>query len=271
MAGPASNHSELLAAAYKSPLFKQDSKEATNKQKLMDNLQNGATKQIDGFMKIFLATLKKPNIDNPPDMMQLTSALASYSQVGQQVETNKLLGEMNLLSKHDIAYRAKSYLNKTVEFESDFLEHKGGDQKISFKLPPQVSKAELSIIDGQGQAVTRFQVDPKAGEKTVIWNGKNKEGQDVPAGTYKLSVVATDKKSTLVGPITTRITGVVDGFSTPQNNEHDVTYHVGDILVKGDNILRVANDDRSINNTERLEARLKRIEELLEQYLADRI
>lgn len=234
---------------------------------MMDNLKGEATKQMDGFMKIFLATLKKPNVDNPPDMMQLTSALASYSQVGQQVETNKLLGEMNLLSKNEVAYRAKSYLNKTVEFESDFLDYQGGDQKISFKLPPQVSKAELSIVGPNNQAIARFQVDPRVGDKTVVWNGKNAEGQEVPAGPYKLVVTATDRNSKLMAPISTRISGVVEGYSTPQGNEHDVTYHVGNILVKGDNILRVANDDRNINNTERLETRLKKIEELLAQYL----
>ena len=57
---------------------------------------------------------------------------------------------------------------------------------ISFGLPnAQVQNAQLKMYNLLGQLVSSYNIDnPKIGENTFVWNGKDNNGKDIPNGVY---------------------------------------------------------------------------------------
>jgi flagellar hook assembly protein FlgD len=61
----------------------------------------------------------------------------------------------------------------------------------------QSGNVTIKILDQLGQQVTElYNGEQAAGNHSVIWNGKNSNGQQVPAGIYFIRIISGNTAST---------------------------------------------------------------------------
>jgi flagellar basal-body rod modification protein FlgD len=132
----------------------------------------GATNQPDAmkalssnfstFLTLLTTQLKNQDPTSPMDSNQFTQQLVMYSQVEQQINTN---GNASLTN---------------------------GSATWTYNLKSAAATTQLSISNANGKTVYTGTGQTAAGNGTFTWNGKDNNGNQLPDGTYKLTVTAAD-------------------------------------------------------------------------------
>lgn len=224
---------------------------AKGKTALSQMIDQNIEDKFNAFMKMFLATIQKPNPDNPPDAMAMSQQIMTFIQATEQSKTNHLLGVMNKDKMMEVNLKAKSYLNKEIEYDSYQINFTGEPEKVSFTMPKGVTEAMLSIISPQGQVVGSYRIDPKSGDKTVIWDGKNEHGAKMDDGIYglRLEVIDATNKNFFVP---TRVSGVISEYVPSGKNNDEFTYFVKGLPINLSDIKKVRGEDNvAIFNNQR--------------------
>lgn len=148
---------------------------------------------FDTFLKLLVAQLKNQDPLNPMQGTEFTAQIAQFSQLEQQINSNTYLQQ--LLKQRDYGEQtlATSYIGKTVLVPGDKMS-KGdtGDVTLGYSLEKAARDVKVSISNSDGTIVRTFDGDPKAGNHLVTWDGKDDNGDALPAGTYKITVKAFD-------------------------------------------------------------------------------
>ncbi len=232
--------------------------------KTKSSLQQMVDQNIDdrfnGFLKMFLASIQRPNPENPPDAMQMSTNLMGFIHATEQSKTNHLLAQMNKHQSVEMAMKSKSYLNKEVDFLSNQLSFTGEEEKISFTLPYGIQSAALLISDSKGKAIASLPIESKAGRQTVTWDGKNDNGATVSNGLYEVQLIAADEQHDKPVLIPTYLSGIVSEYGIAEDG--DVTYYVKGLPVSLSAISRVREDGPSVRDQLN---QYKNIAELLEK------
>lgn len=205
-------------------------------------LDKGRDEQYNVFMKMFLAQVKNQSIDNPMSTHEMTQSVMSFFQTAEQAQTNKLLKQGNDLKVREQLSMAKSYLNKTVEYEGDTLGFEGKSEKIRFHMPADIEKAELRIHDDKGKLIMSYPLKTMPGEAVFQWDGNNDvfSYEKVPNGQYIVGIVALDKTKQAVD-IPTILSGQVRQIR--YEDEHDeFLLMVNDTPVELSDVLSVSKN-----------------------------
>ena len=64
---------------------------------------------------------------------------------------------------------------------------------ISYNLAENISDPEIEIYNIKGQKVKSFQLEDKAGESSIVWNGKDENDKSVSSGVYFYRLVNEGK------------------------------------------------------------------------------
>jgi flagellar basal-body rod modification protein FlgD len=94
------------------------------------------------------------------------------------------------LTKSQTATNAVSYLGKTLTLTDGTAALIDGQAKWTYSLPSAAATAKIVITDSKGHAVYAADAETDRGSHVFTWDGKNSAGTAVPAGTYKLKIVA---------------------------------------------------------------------------------
>jgi flagellar basal-body rod modification protein FlgD len=125
------------------------------------------------------------------DSNQFTQQLVQFSQVEQQIDSNKNLESLIALTKSQATTNAVSYLGKTLTITDGTAALQNGAANWAYSLPSDAANTKLMITDSQGHAVFTATGETASGLHAFSWDGKTSAGADAPAGTYKLTVSAT--------------------------------------------------------------------------------
>ena len=166
------------------------------------------------FLTLFIAELKNQDPSNAVDTSELTSQLATFTQVEQSVQTNLYLDTLSQYASSVNNAAAASCIGKNVAVDtSNVTVSDGTAGKITFDLSGAAANSTITIKDSSGNTVNTIKKSNlSSGVNSVSWDGKNSSGKTVDDGTYTISVSATDsagKSVTANTSFTSKATGVL--------------------------------------------------------------
>jgi flagellar basal-body rod modification protein FlgD len=175
------------------------------------------TSNFNTFLTMLTTQLKNQDPLSPLDTSQFTQQLVSFSEVEQQINTNKNLQQLIQLQSTNQAIAATPLVGQTIEYNNATAPLASGQAGFSYTLPSAASSVNLSIKDANGQVVFSTAGKTTAGTHDFVWDGKTSAGVQMPnGGQYTLQVVAADASKAAM-TATVNSFGVVDGVNINNN------------------------------------------------------
>ncbi|MFQ5356684.1 MAG: flagellar hook assembly protein FlgD [Mariprofundaceae bacterium] len=176
----------------------------------------------DVFLKLLTAQMQHQDPLKPQDPTQMSSQLAQFNMVEQQISTNDLLAQLaQSLSANGKSTNTDTgmYLGHTVVAESSQINFDASVGTVTANihaLSPAVN-AKVIIRDASGGQVRELDIGVlQAGKNTFNWDGVSDAGTPVASGRYSMEVVAADAQGNPVETatsVTGKITAVqMDGL-----------------------------------------------------------
>ena len=204
----------------------------------------GLNDTYNNFLLLLTKQLQNQDPLNPMDTAQFTQQLVGFSQVEQQIASNKSLEKLIGLQSATNAFGAVSFLGNEVQVDSNQISLKGGKAKFQYEIDKTASKAVLTVVDSRGQVVLVQEANKGIGTYTVDWNGKDAFGNQLPDGEYRVAVTYGDQKGeTYAAKITSF--GIVD---STEISDGQVKLFVGSVGFPVDKILKVTKPASSASS-----------------------
>jgi flagellar basal-body rod modification protein FlgD len=163
---------------------------------------SNSMKQLSGnfstFLTLLTTQLKNQDPTSPMDSNAFTQQLVMYSQVEQQIDTNTNLKTLIGQNTTNAGAMAAAYLGKKVSVTNGNASLSGGAASWVYNLNSASASTQLAITDANGRTVFSGLGENTAGSHTFAWDGKDANGNQLPDGTYKLTVTATDSANNKV-------------------------------------------------------------------------
>lgn len=144
------------------------------------------------FMKLLVAQIQHQDPMEPVDSTQFVSQIAQLTQVEQAVETNKHIEGLRSSLALSSAMFETAFIGRevTVEAETFVIDEDGGS--FSYELEENASDVQAIITDAAGKEVHRIGNLSTTGQQIVDvrWDGRNGNGDQLPAGVYHISIAA---------------------------------------------------------------------------------
>jgi flagellar basal-body rod modification protein FlgD len=172
---------------------------------------NGTTLGGTDFLTLMLAQLKNQDPTSPVDSNTFLTQLAQLSQVQGINTLNTTL--TNSLSSNQ-ALQASSLLGHQAMVNSPTASlAANGTVNGAVNVPQTTSQVVLVITDSNGAQVRQINLGAQSsGLANFTWDGKETNGSQAPAGTYKLSAQYAGAASGAAAA-TTLVTGTVQSVS----------------------------------------------------------
>jgi flagellar basal-body rod modification protein FlgD len=158
--------------------------------------QPDAMKQLSGnfstFLTLLTTQLKNQDPTSPMDSNQFTQQLVMYSQVEQQITSNDNLKTLISQGTSNAATMAAGYLGKKVSVSTGNASLSGGSANWTYNLSGTAATTKLSVSNASGKTVFSTTGQTASGNSSFAWDGKDNNGNQLPDGTYKLTVTAAD-------------------------------------------------------------------------------
>lgn len=181
------------------------------------------------FLKMLTTQLQNQDPTAPMDSNEFTAQLVSFSQVEQQLKMNDNLTKLVQMASTSQTTLGLSFigLNITTQ-DSNFTYNPATDSSITlgYNMPDAAKSGTVKVTDSTGKTVYAANTELTKGMHTVTWDGKDADGNAVAAGTYTVSVEATNTAGTSTFAATTYVPGRVTGIQT--NDEGTI-----DLIVNG--------------------------------------
>jgi flagellar basal-body rod modification protein FlgD len=168
------------------------------------------SQNYETFLKLLTTQLQNQDPLKPQDSSEFTKQLVTFSQVEQQISSNKKLDTLINADKTAQAMQSLNYLGSTIEYFSDTVPLSGGKSEIGVTLDSGARTAELVFTDNSGRELSRRSLPIKTETQTVNWDGRDANGNQLPDGSYKVAVIAKSSKDEDVAS-TIRVAGKVNG------------------------------------------------------------
>ena len=189
----------------------------------------------NNFLLLLTKQLQNQDPLNPMDTAQFTQQLVGFSQVEQQIASNKSLERLISLQSSTNAFNAVSFLGNEVAVDSDHVSLKDGKAKFQYEIEHSAGQAVLSIYDSRGQVVLVQEANKGVGTYNVDWNGKDAFGNQLPDGEYRVAVSYADQSGKTYSSKITSF-GVVDSTEIADG---EVKLFVGPVGFSIDKVLKV--------------------------------
>jgi flagellar basal-body rod modification protein FlgD len=195
---------------------------ATTQNAQVNTAQRKTTLTQEDFLNLFTKQLQYQDPLAPMDSYQMATQMAQFQTVQALSDMTKSIQNLEADQAAASRWQTAGLIGKKVEAKGNslFIDQ---DKKVvsegSYQLA-KPGKVYLQIFDANGNLV-RF-IDEGVKDTTkqkFIWDGKNQQGAQLPAGNYTFSVTAMDEKNQPIQATTSKM-GTVTGISI----ENGVTY-----------------------------------------------
>ncbi len=167
------------------------------------------------FLQLLTIQLKNQNPLDPLDTNQFTQQLVQFSSVEQQINMNTQLGTLISMQQTAQSTSALGFVGQTVTVDGNTAQLANGQASWTFSAQKPAT-ATLTIANATGQSVYSATQAVQAGAQTFNWNGRDGQGNVLPAGAYTMTITAQDTSGQNVA-ISTQVQGVVDSIDLTQN------------------------------------------------------
>jgi len=165
---------------------------------------------FETFLTLLTTQLQQQDPLSPMDTDKFTQQLVQFSQVEQSIKTNSNLATMIETMQLGAMTQALDYVGKRVELAGNRISlGEAGGVAFGYELGEAAETVSISIRDVNDRVVARLDGDGRAGSHAMNWDGLDAAGRRQPAGTYRLTIEATDADDEAI-EATTRVGGIVE-------------------------------------------------------------
>ncbi|MED5414492.1 MAG: flagellar hook assembly protein FlgD [Candidatus Latescibacterota bacterium] len=151
----------------------------------------------EDFLKLLTVQLRYQDPLNPMENTEFIAQMAQFSSLEQLQNMNQSL-DRNLGSEQQLhtAFQnnlATSLVGRTVEIPTIEVDWTGEEPaQIGYRLDDGARTVQMQILDGRGQLVREFELDPSETHGVVRWDGVSRLDSEVPEGAYRVLILAED-------------------------------------------------------------------------------
>jgi flagellar basal-body rod modification protein FlgD len=167
------------------------------------------------FLTLLTTQLKNQDPLSPMDSTEFTNQLVNFTGVEQQINTNAKLDNLVALGLGNSFTGSLGYVGKDISYLSNETGFDGTNPvKITYAITEgDAVSTTLNIYDKDKKLILSKDVSNAEGAKEFVWDGKNKDGVMMPAGTYTVRVDALDQNEKAL-KTSTVVAGRVKGIET---------------------------------------------------------
>ena len=149
----------------------------------------------DDFLKLLIAQLSAQDPLDPMGAQDFSAQLAQFSGLEQMTNVNS---NLEILQKLQTASHNTSSLNligKIVEsYGNAFRLSANSSETLSYSLASDAESVRIDIFDITGSQIDMVRIDNQTqGKNNASWDGFDKQGNPLPAGTYSFTVKAENQ------------------------------------------------------------------------------
>ncbi|MFN7038595.1 MAG: FlgD immunoglobulin-like domain containing protein [Alphaproteobacteria bacterium] len=155
-----------------------------------------AEKEKNQFLKLLITQIQNQIPTDPMENKELSQLTAAYSQVEQQIDSNKHLEKLVNASQNAAFGTPISYLGTEITTDSSVAKLENGKAVFSYNLPSECKEAQITVLNEKGKPVFVAKGGTDTGYNEFTWDGKDEHGVLHPNGTYKINVdaIGSDKE-----------------------------------------------------------------------------
>lgn len=174
----------------------------------------GSTFDSQSFMRLLIAQIQHQDPLQPMDASQMTQQLTSLTQVERLVSIDSQIGSLSIATASVANAQATDLVGRDVEADtSRMLLNDGTAANGTFVLPSAAATCSVDIRDSQGRVVRTIDVGAaQAGPVHFTWDGHDTGGNRADAGSYTITVHATNADGGAIDA-STRVHGVVGSIT----------------------------------------------------------
>jgi flagellar basal-body rod modification protein FlgD len=193
------------------------------------------TLDSNSFLQLLVTQLQNqdPTSASSQDPSAMIQQLTGFSSLQETQQTNALLTGLQTQTSGLFQAQAAALIGKTVEVSGSQFNLSSGAASMNLNLNA-AANVTLTVTNASGQVVATLpQGNLGAGSNTVKWNGRDASGNQLPDGTYKVAVSATDTKGAAVTCTTStgiKVTGVSFQNGTVSVSSGSSTYDLSNVL-----------------------------------------
>jgi flagellar basal-body rod modification protein FlgD len=185
---------------------------ATTSTYAADAMKKSIGMNKDDFLVLFMEQLKHQDPLNPQDPTEFLGQLAQLTQVEQAYNPSATLEKLLAAQDSSMAMSSVALIGKEVTALGIQAVFDGSNPAIlSYQMPANTSATTLRITNAAGQTVRQIDLGTvAAGNGRYQWDGKDGQGNLLPAGAYNFGISGLDALgNTQIA--TTYTTGKADG------------------------------------------------------------
>jgi len=176
----------------------------------------GSPQTLDqnAFLKLLMAQLSNQDPLQPMQGTEFVTQLSQFSLVEQSVNQSTQLGKITSQLQGLGNSDATALVGKTVTVRGNGMQWDGTfATTANVTLAGPAASVTATVKDSQGNTVRTMTLGAEpGGVLPITWDGRDDSGQPAPAGSYSVSVGATDATGRSVA-VSQTATGVVTAVS----------------------------------------------------------
>jgi flagellar basal-body rod modification protein FlgD len=193
------------------------------------------TLNSDSFLQLLVTQLQNqdPTSASAQDPNAMIQQLTSFSSLQETQNTNTLLTGLQAQTSGVFQAQAAALVGKTVTISGSQFNLSSGAASMNLNLS-SAANVSLKVSNANGQVVAILpQGNLNAGPNALTWNGKDANGNQLPDGTYSVSVTATGANGAAVASTsseTVKVTGISFQNGTVSLSSGSSTYNLSDVI-----------------------------------------
>ncbi|HVP67262.1 MAG TPA: FlgD immunoglobulin-like domain containing protein [Anaeromyxobacteraceae bacterium] len=170
------------------------------------------------FLTLLMAQLQNQDPTAPVDDQQFAAQLAQFSSLQELTNIGTKLDSLISAQSSANQLQTASFVGKSVLFSSNQVAYDGATPVTlgaGLSLPADAAAAVVTNSSGTVVRTLSLGAEP-AGVSTFTWDGKDGNGNSLPAGTYNVAVTAAraDGQTVTASPLVQgKVTAVTFGSS----------------------------------------------------------
>ncbi len=174
----------------------------------------GLAEDFTQFLSLLTTQLRHQDPMNPMDSKEFTNQLVQFSQVEQQINSNKKLDSLVQMQLSNSFGASLGYVGLDINYLSGEFNFDGQNPvSIDYALNESATSSQMFILDEKGSVVYSQKAETAAGAHSFVWDGKTVGGKALEPGTYQVRIDALDAEGELIENSTV-VSGRVNGVET---------------------------------------------------------
>ena len=144
---------------------------------------------FNDFLSLLTTQLQNQDPTSPMDTSQFTSQLVQFTEVAEQISGNSTLTQILGVGQTQQLTQASALVGLQVDFTGGTLPLQNGVAGVNFQTTSP-GPVQITVTNSSGVTMASQTVNAASGTNTWAWNGTDNAGQQLPDGSYNVSVTA---------------------------------------------------------------------------------